>query len=89
MRLTCAARTHLGLRRGTNEDAVRVRDDLGFCIVADGMGGHVAGEVAAGLVVEEVERFVAASAIPGGGGKRPVARRRDRRGTRRGGRRRC
>ena len=73
MRLTCAARTHLGLRRGTNEDAVRVRDDLGFCIVADGMGGHVAGEVAAGLVVEEVERFVAASAIPGGGGKRPVA----------------
>lgn len=73
MRLTCAARTHPGLRRGTNEDAVRVRDDLGFCIVADGMGGHVAGEVAAGLVVEEVERFVAASAIPGGGGERPVA----------------
>ena len=72
MQLTCAARTHPGLRRETNEDAVRVRNDLGFCIVADGMGGHVAGEVAAGLVVEEVERFVAASVVPGGGGRRPI-----------------
>ncbi len=64
MRITYAARTDPGLRREDNEDAMRVRAELDFCVVADGMGGHVAGEVAAGLVVEELERFVAATIIP-------------------------
>ena len=65
MRITYAALTDIGIRRADNEDAVRVRTDLDFCVVADGMGGHVAGEVAAGLIVQELERFVAATVIPG------------------------
>lgn len=72
MKLSYAARTDPGLRRAGNEDAVRVRAELDFCVVADGMGGHVAGEIAAGLVVEELERFVAATIIPGGGQPRPI-----------------
>ena len=72
MKLSYAARTDPGLRRSGNEDAVHVRADLDFCVVADGMGGHVAGEVAAALVVKELERFVAATLIPGGGRPWPV-----------------
>lgn len=61
MRLTCAARTDPGRRRENNEDSFCIREDLGLFLVADGMGGHVGGEIASRLVAEEVERFVAAT----------------------------
>ena len=51
MRFECVSRTHVGLRRKINEDAVLVRSEAGLWAVADGMGGHDAGEVASAAVV--------------------------------------
>jgi len=46
--LRTAGRTHIGQIRDNNEDAIAVSDRL--ALVADGMGGHPGGEIAAGVV---------------------------------------
>jgi PPM family protein phosphatase len=58
MRISSAVCTDPGLRRESNEDAFCNRGDLGLFMVADGMGGHAAGEVASKLAVEAVESFI-------------------------------
>jgi len=57
MHLECVSRTHVGLRRKVNEDSMMVRTDRGLWAVADGMGGHDAGDVASAMVTDALLRL--------------------------------
>lgn len=61
MRLTAYGVTHPGKVRPNNEDALLSDPDGGLFIVADGMGGHQAGEVASRLAVDTIRGFLEAS----------------------------
>ncbi len=50
--------TDVGRKRAHNEDSLSVCDDLRLYIVADGMGGHNAGEVASSTAVDTISKFV-------------------------------
>ncbi len=53
--------TDVGKKRKHNEDAYALDEAEGLFIVADGMGGHAAGEVAAKITVETIGEFIAAT----------------------------
>jgi serine/threonine protein phosphatase PrpC len=57
LRLRYAARTDVGMRRNHNEDCFGILEDERLLLVADGMGGHAAGEVASGIATSEVSSF--------------------------------
>jgi len=50
------SRTHVGLRRKVNEDSLLERSDLGLWVVADGMGGHDAGEIASTMITNALSK---------------------------------
>ena len=59
--LEAAGRADIGKRRQHNEDVVLVREDLGLFVVADGAGGHNAGEVASALACRSMENYFGAT----------------------------
>jgi serine/threonine protein phosphatase PrpC len=63
--VAAAGKTDVGRRRKHNEDSILLRPELRLFVVADGMGGHNAGEVASALAARSVENFFAATKTTG------------------------
>lgn len=55
MQYSFYAMTHVGQVRGNNEDALAFDEALGIAVLADGMGGYNAGEVASGMAVASIK----------------------------------
>lgn len=53
-----AGLTDVGMKRKGNEDSLFYDDDLKLFVVADGMGGHQAGEIASDLVVKTMKDYM-------------------------------
>ncbi|HVS32584.1 MAG TPA: Stp1/IreP family PP2C-type Ser/Thr phosphatase [Thermoanaerobaculia bacterium] len=50
--------THVGRSRQHNEDSFLVEDAARLFLVADGMGGHAAGEIASRIAVDSISEFI-------------------------------
>ena len=57
MRTRFAGKTHVGLLRDRNEDSFLLYPEFRFSAVADGMGGHLSGDVASKLAVATIRDF--------------------------------
>jgi serine/threonine protein phosphatase PrpC len=57
-----AGRTDVGRTRSNNEDNFAIVPEYGFCVVADGMGGHDFGQLASQMAVDTLYEFFAATA---------------------------
>ena len=60
-KVTAHVKTDVGMVREHNEDSACADPEGMFFVVADGMGGHAAGEVASAMAVEEMSRALGAA----------------------------
>lgn len=58
MELKAYGLTHVGRQRQHNEDSFLVETEARLFLVADGMGGHAAGEIASRIAVDSVSEFI-------------------------------
>jgi protein phosphatase len=58
MDLKAIGLTHVGRQRQHNEDSYLVADEAKLFLVADGMGGHAAGEIASKIAVDAISEFI-------------------------------
>lgn len=58
MEIIAQAATDIGRKKRSNEDTFHISPDIKLYIVADGMGGHAAGEVASAQAVESIHNVV-------------------------------
>ena len=58
VRIICEALSDVGKKRKGNEDALFLNEEQRLYVVADGMGGHAAGEVASRVAVDAIGEFV-------------------------------
>ncbi|OQW34744.1 MAG: hypothetical protein A4E19_17650 [Nitrospira sp. SG-bin1] len=66
---TGVGRSEIGLVRKLNQDAFAVLNEVGVWAVADGMGGHVGGEIAAQTAIATIQAEAAASRAQLGNGQ--------------------
>src|SRR5437762_2436364 len=74
MHIRSAALTDVGRVREKNEDSHLVNDEVGLYVVADGMGGHLGGQMASSLAVKSVGEAVGKerAALSDGAGVEPL-----------------
>jgi protein phosphatase len=58
MRTTSVGVTDVGRKRSINEDAFFTDDEMGFYVVADGVGGHSKGEIASRETIDQLKMWV-------------------------------
>lgn len=63
--MAATMRTHVGLVRRQNEDAAWMDERRSIYAVADGMGGHMAGEVASAMAIDAVQQMAKGGERPG------------------------
>src|SRR3954463_15969996 len=58
VKLHSVARSDVGRKRSINEDAFFRDDEMGFYVVADGVGGHNKGEIASRETIDQLIMWV-------------------------------